>query len=66
LTNGGELFDLSEAPYKEIAVAGDTADPAALAARKQLQAVMKEHPTSPAGTAQKAGKAGKKKGRKRA
>lgn len=65
LTNKGELFDLSEAPYKEIAIPSDTADAAADAARKQLQAVLDQHPTAPAGvTDRKAGKAGKKKGRK--
>jgi arylsulfatase A len=63
LTNGGELFDLSEAPYKEIPVPADTTDAAALAARKQLQEVLKEHPTAPAGQGKKA-KAGKKKARK--
>ena len=35
LTNGGELFDLSEAPFKEIPVAEDSTDPAAVAARKK-------------------------------
>ncbi len=64
LTNGGGLFDLSEAPYKEIPVPSDTTDPAAIAARKQLQTVLKEHPTAPPGLGKKAGKAGKKKGRK--
>ncbi len=65
LTNGGELFDLSEAPYKEIPVASDTTDPAALASFKQLKEVLKEHPTAPAGQGKKA-KAGKKKARKQA
>ena len=63
LTNGGELYDLSEAPYKEILVPSDTTDPLAIAARKQLQEVLKEHPTAPAGQGKKA-KAGKKKARK--
>ena len=37
LTNGGELFDLSEAPFKEIPVAKDTTDRAAAAARKNCR-----------------------------
>jgi arylsulfatase A len=62
LTNGGELYDLAEAPYKETLVPSDTTEPAAIAARKQLQEVLKEHPTPPAGQGKKA-KAGKKKAR---
>jgi len=49
LTRGGELFDLSEAPYKEIPVAGDTTDSAAVASRKVLRSVLEEHPAAPAG-----------------
>ena len=64
LTNRGELFDLSEAPYKEIPVPSDTTDPAAIAARKQLQEVLKDHPAAPGGPGKKAAKAGKKKARK--
>src|SRR5207247_4229255 len=65
LTNGGELYDLSEAPYKEIPVARDTSDAAASAARKELQAVLDEHPTAPSNgvagkKARKAAKAAKK------
>lgn len=47
LTAGGELFDLSDAPFKEIAVARDTTDEAANAARKSLQAVLDEHKMLP-------------------
>jgi len=47
LTGGGELFDLSEAPFKEIPVAKDTADGAAAAARKKLQAVLDDHKAAP-------------------
>jgi len=65
LTNNGALFDLSEAPYKEILVAGDTKDAAALVSRKQLQTVLQEHPTAPAGKAKKPAKAERPK-RKRA
>jgi hypothetical protein len=64
LTNGGDLYDLSEAPYKEIPVPGTTTDPAALAARKQLEEVLKEHPAAPGARNGKAGKAGKKKARR--
>jgi arylsulfatase A len=48
LTNGGELFDLSEAPFKEMPVAKDTTDPAAVAARKHLQSILDQHPAAPA------------------
>ena len=65
LTNGGELFDLSESPYKEIAVSSTTTDTAAIAARQQLQEVLKQHPTAPADPGKKAAKAGKKKARKK-
>jgi arylsulfatase A len=65
LANNGELYDLSEAPYKEIPVAADTTDPAAVAARNHLKELQADHPTAPAGEAKKAGKAGKKKGRKK-
>jgi arylsulfatase A len=51
LTNKGDLFDLSEAPFKEIAVAGDTSDASAVSARKRLQAVLEDHPTALAGPA---------------
>lgn len=64
LTNGGELFDLSEAPFKEILVPNNTTDPAAMAARKQLQAVLDQLPTAPAGPGKNAAKAEKKKARK--
>jgi arylsulfatase A len=47
LTNHGELFDLSAAPFKEILVPGDTKDAAAIAARKHLQAVLDQLPTAP-------------------
>ncbi|NUQ64619.1 MAG: sulfatase-like hydrolase/transferase [Pirellulales bacterium] len=47
LTNGGELFDLSDAPYKEVLVPKDATDPAAVAARSRLQHVLDQHPTAP-------------------
>jgi arylsulfatase A len=66
LTNKGELFDLAEAPYKEILIADTTTDAAAIAARKHLQAILDQHPAAPgaAGEGKKAAKAGKKKARK--
>jgi hypothetical protein len=64
LTNGRNLFDLSEAPYKEIPVSSTTTDAAAIAARKQLQEVLNQHPAALGGPGKKAGKAGKKKARK--
>ena len=47
LTNGGELFDLKEAPFVELAIPRDTTDADAIAARKRLQAVLDEHPAAP-------------------
>ena len=47
LTNDGEMFDLSEAPFKEIPVAANTTDGAAAAARKKLQAVLDTHKAAP-------------------
>ena len=38
LNQAGELFDMSKAPFEEIAVPADTKDPVAIAARKSLQA----------------------------
>jgi arylsulfatase A len=64
LTKGGDLYDLSEAPYREIPVPSSTSDPAALAARRQLQEVLDQHPAAPGVRNGKAGKAGKKKARK--
>jgi arylsulfatase A len=64
LTKKGELFDLSEAPYKEILIASDTTDPAAIDARKHLQEILDRHPAAPAGEGNNAAKAAKKKARK--
>jgi arylsulfatase A len=38
LNQSGELFDMSKAPFEEIAIAADTKNPDAIAARKSLQA----------------------------
>lgn len=40
LTQSGELFDLKDAPFAELAVAEGSADPEAVAARKRLKAVL--------------------------
>jgi arylsulfatase A len=47
LTARGELFDLSEAPFKEIPVDSDTTDGKAVAARKALQSVLDDHKALP-------------------
>ena len=47
LTQAGELFDMSGAPWEEKPVPADTKAPAALAARKQLQAALDQ--LNPAG-----------------
>jgi len=63
LTNGGELFDLREAPFKEISVAKDTEDAGAIASRKKLQEILDQHPAGtgkPLDPAQKAKKKAKK------
>jgi hypothetical protein len=67
LTNGGALFDLAEAPYKEIPVAKDSIDPTAATARKRLQAVLDQHTAAPGqDDAKKAAKKEKKRARKKA
>ena len=40
LTHANELFDMSDAPFVEKAVAADSTDPEAIAARKRLQGVL--------------------------
>jgi len=47
LTQDGELFDLSDAPFTEKLVPADTKDAAAIAARKRLQAALDQ--LNPAG-----------------
>ena len=47
LTNGGELFDMIEAPFNEIPIGEDTTDAAAIAAREELQKVLDRHPAAP-------------------
>ena len=45
-TNRGELFDLSQAPFKEILIPAESGSPEVRAARKRLQAVLEQHPTA--------------------
>ncbi|MBI5395513.1 MAG: sulfatase-like hydrolase/transferase [Verrucomicrobia bacterium] len=69
LTQSGELFDMSDAPFVEKAVAADTKDEAATAARARLQAVLDKLSPATGKTASdepKKGKAGKKRKRKQA
>jgi len=67
LSNAGGLFDLAEAPFKEIPVAKDATDPASVAARKRLQAVLDQHPASPGqDNDKKAAKKQKQRARKKA
>ena len=47
LTQAGELFDMSDAPFSEKLVSADTKIPAAIAARQQLQAALDQ--LNPAG-----------------
>ncbi len=64
LTQSGELFDMNEAPFVEKAVAFDSKDEAATAARARLQAVLDKLSPSTGKTTppdEKKGKAGKKK-----
>jgi arylsulfatase A len=47
LDNNGNLFDMREAPFQQISVPTDAADPAAQAARKKLQAALEKlHPSA--------------------
>jgi arylsulfatase A len=66
LTNTGELFDLSDAPFEETLVASDTTDAAAVAARKSLQTVLDDHKAAPGKAQKKMGKKKKRAMRKRA
>jgi arylsulfatase A len=63
LTNRGELFDLSQAPFKEVLIAPKTASPEAVAARKHLRAILEQHPTA-TGAKPDAAKKGAKKQKK--
>ena len=70
LDQSGQLFDMSKAPFEEPAVPADTKNPAAIAARKRLQAALDK--LNPAGgiqddgdgTGRHANKAEKKKKKK--
>ena len=63
LTQSGELFDMSDAPFEEKAVAADTKDQVATAARARLQAVLDKLSPATGKTTppdEKKGKRGKK------
>ncbi len=47
LTNHGELFDMSDAPFKEIPVPSTATNASAASARAVLQKVLDEHQTAP-------------------
>jgi arylsulfatase A len=66
LTGSGEMFDLAEAPFKEIAVASDTTDADAIAAKKALQTVLADHKAVPGKAQKKMAKKRKRAMRKRA
>jgi len=61
LTNRGELFDMSDAPFKEILIEANTTNAAVASARAVLQKVLDDHQSAPA-----AAKVGKKKQKKAA
>ncbi len=65
LDQAGTLYSMKNAPYEQIAVAADSQDPAAAAARQELQAALDE--VGPSAAKSKAGDAKpKKKGRRAA
>jgi arylsulfatase A len=67
LTESGELFNMSDAPFVEQPVAADTKDQSALAARARLQAVLDKLSPATGKTAppgEKKAKAGKAKAKK--
>jgi arylsulfatase A len=47
LTNHGELFDLKNAPFEELAIPSDSTDAEAVAARSDLQKVLDNHQALP-------------------
>ena len=47
LTNDGALFDMKEAPFREILVPADAANADAAAARTHLQTILDQHPALP-------------------
>lgn len=60
LTGEGQLFDMREAPFREIALPADTTDPQALSARKKLQAALDELKSQDTGQFKPTSKAEKK------
>jgi arylsulfatase A len=47
LMRSGAMYDLSKAPFEEIAVSDPAADPAAAASKAKLEKVLKEHKAAP-------------------
>jgi arylsulfatase A len=47
LTNGGELFDMKDAPFSEVPIPKRSGNAEASAARARLQRVLDDHPTAP-------------------
>ncbi|MEI7902668.1 MAG: sulfatase-like hydrolase/transferase [bacterium] len=47
LTNGGDLFDLKDAPFNEIPVPADSAEAEAVTARKRLKEILDQHRAAP-------------------
>ena len=47
LNNQGDLFDMHEAPFREIPIPPDTSNVADIAARKRLQKILAQHPAAP-------------------
>jgi arylsulfatase A len=66
LTNRGDLYDLSEAPYKENLVPRDTTDTAAVSSRKRLEAVLGQLPTAPPGKENNAAQRARRRARRQA
>ena len=60
LTNNGEFFDLKNAPFEEALVPPGTTDADELASKKQLQAVLDDHPTASSSGIKKKNKKSKK------
>lgn len=65
LTGEGQLLDMKDAPFSEIPVPADTADPEAQAARKRLEAALAELKAQDLGTATPRPEAGRAKADKK-
>ncbi|HBC88182.1 MAG TPA: hypothetical protein DCZ94_14625 [Lentisphaeria bacterium] len=65
LTQAGALFDMKEAPFKEIPVPADSKDPEAVAGRKKLQEVLDDLKPTSSKNGDHAGAGGEKGGGKK-